>query len=260
MVTRDRATCPRSGPTPTRSTRSSATWSRTRCGTATGRSPSRVAPFAGGAAVMRRGRGRGHPAGDGGPGLHPLLARQPRPRHRPGALHRQGPGRGPRRQRRGRLGAAGGGARFRFVLPGRNSAARALADQLGCPLLRPTHWSTVSAPDYDPKQVAPARRLPSSTLPGRRARRPSRRRRTSTQLAAARTAHLGGSAHVNLANREIGVLPPAAKGDAGKRVNELRRALEAAFDARARRRWRTSATPGSWSRSGSTCRCCPARS
>jgi phenylalanyl-tRNA synthetase alpha chain len=44
--------------------------------------------------------------------------------------------------------------------------------------------------------------------------------------------HLGDRAAVSLARREIGALPPAAKADAGKRVNEARRRVEAAFAAR----------------------------
>lgn len=51
-------------------------------------------------------------------------------------------------------------------------------------------------------------------------------------LAALRPAHLGDRAPVSLARREIGALPPAAKADAGKRVNEARRAIEAAYTAR----------------------------
>jgi len=52
-------------------------------------------------------------------------------------------------------------------------------------------------------------------------------------LTALRPAHLGDRAPVSLARREIGALPPAAKADAGKRVNEARRAIEAAYAARA---------------------------
>jgi phenylalanyl-tRNA synthetase alpha chain len=44
--------------------------------------------------------------------------------------------------------------------------------------------------------------------------------------------HLGDRAAVSLARREIGALPPAAKSDAGKRVNQARAAISAAFDAR----------------------------
>src|SRR3954470_5706510 len=49
---------------------------------------------------------------------------------------------------------------------------------------------------------------------------------------AAKPAHLGDRSPISLARREIGALPPAAKADAGKRVNEARAAVQAAFDAR----------------------------
>ena len=52
-------------------------------------------------------------------------------------------------------------------------------------------------------------------------------------LHAVKHQHLGDRAPVSLARREIGALPPAAKADAGKRVNEARAAIQAAFDARA---------------------------
>ncbi|MER6595893.1 phenylalanine--tRNA ligase subunit alpha, partial [Micromonospora purpureochromogenes] len=51
-------------------------------------------------------------------------------------------------------------------------------------------------------------------------------------LTALRPAHLGDRAPVSLARREIGALPPAAKSDAGKRVNEARRAIESGYAAR----------------------------
>jgi phenylalanyl-tRNA synthetase alpha chain len=51
-------------------------------------------------------------------------------------------------------------------------------------------------------------------------------------LAALRHQHLGDRAPVSLARREIGALPPAAKADAGKRVNAARAAIQAAYDAR----------------------------
>jgi phenylalanyl-tRNA synthetase alpha chain len=51
-------------------------------------------------------------------------------------------------------------------------------------------------------------------------------------LAAAKPLHLGDRAPVSLARREIGSLPPAAKADAGKRVNEARRLIDAAFQQR----------------------------
>src|SRR6201992_2869013 len=44
--------------------------------------------------------------------------------------------------------------------------------------------------------------------------------------------HLGDKAPVSLARREIGALPPAAKADAGARVNAARQAVQAAYDAR----------------------------
>lgn len=51
-------------------------------------------------------------------------------------------------------------------------------------------------------------------------------------LAAVRPAHLGDRAPVPSARRELGALPPAARADAGKRVNATRGALERAYAAR----------------------------
>ena len=51
-------------------------------------------------------------------------------------------------------------------------------------------------------------------------------------LAKLKHQHLGDRAPVSLARREIGSLPPAAKADAGKRVNVSRAAIQAAYDAR----------------------------
>jgi phenylalanyl-tRNA synthetase alpha chain len=51
-------------------------------------------------------------------------------------------------------------------------------------------------------------------------------------LAAVKHQHLGDRSPVSLARREIGSLPPAAKSDAGKRVNDARAAVQAAYDAR----------------------------
>jgi phenylalanyl-tRNA synthetase alpha chain len=51
-------------------------------------------------------------------------------------------------------------------------------------------------------------------------------------LAAVKSAHLGDRAAVSLARREIGALPPAAKADAGQRVNAARVAITEAFTAR----------------------------
>lgn len=52
-------------------------------------------------------------------------------------------------------------------------------------------------------------------------------------LSALRHQHLGDRAPVSLARREIGALPPHAKSDAGKRVNEARASIRASYDARA---------------------------
>ncbi|MFY1632458.1 phenylalanine--tRNA ligase subunit alpha [Solwaraspora sp. WMMB335] len=51
-------------------------------------------------------------------------------------------------------------------------------------------------------------------------------------LTGLRHQHLGDRAPVSLARREIGALPPAAKADAGRRVNEARAGVQAAFDTR----------------------------
>ncbi|MCO1581780.1 phenylalanine--tRNA ligase subunit alpha [Crossiella sp. SN42] len=51
-------------------------------------------------------------------------------------------------------------------------------------------------------------------------------------LAAAKPAHLGERSPLLTARREIGALPPAAKAEAGKRVNEARTSIQTAFDER----------------------------
>jgi phenylalanyl-tRNA synthetase alpha chain len=51
-------------------------------------------------------------------------------------------------------------------------------------------------------------------------------------LTAIRYQHLGDRAPVALARREIGALPPQAKSDAGRRVNEARAVIQAAYDRR----------------------------
>jgi phenylalanyl-tRNA synthetase alpha chain len=51
-------------------------------------------------------------------------------------------------------------------------------------------------------------------------------------LTAIRPAHLGDRAPVLLARRELGALPPQARADAGRRVNEARAAVQAAYDDR----------------------------
>jgi phenylalanyl-tRNA synthetase alpha chain len=52
------------------------------------------------------------------------------------------------------------------------------------------------------------------------------------QLAAVKPAHLGDRSPLLTARREIGALPPAARSEAGKRVNEAQTEIKAAFDAR----------------------------
>jgi phenylalanyl-tRNA synthetase alpha chain len=52
------------------------------------------------------------------------------------------------------------------------------------------------------------------------------------QLAAIRPQHLGDRALVSLARREIGSLPPAARAEAGQRVNATRAAIQQAYDIR----------------------------
>ncbi|HUR52346.1 MAG TPA: phenylalanine--tRNA ligase subunit alpha, partial [Mycobacteriales bacterium] len=89
----------------------------------------------------------------------------------------------------------------------------------------------MSSPDYDPKAVALLE--PSELESAREVGLTAFAAAVSLEaLAAARTAHLGDRAPVSLANREIAVLPPAARGEAGKRVNAVRRALQEGFDAR----------------------------
>ena len=86
-------------------------------------------------------------------------------------------------------------------------------------------------PDYDPVQVSllDARQLDQALTAGLAAFAAAA---DLDALAAARTTQLGDKSDVALANREIGALPPQAKSDAGKRVNVVRKALTAAYDAR----------------------------
>src|SRR5690242_19777933 len=51
-------------------------------------------------------------------------------------------------------------------------------------------------------------------------------------LAEAHTAHLGPRSPVALARRELGALPPQARADAGRRVNDALTSLTASYDAR----------------------------
>ena len=52
------------------------------------------------------------------------------------------------------------------------------------------------------------------------------------ELAALKPAHLGDRSPLGLARREIGALPPQARAEAGKRLNQSRTAVQAAFDQR----------------------------
>jgi len=84
---------------------------------------------------------------------------------------------------------------------------------------------------YDPKQVAAL--SPQALADASASAEQAFAEATDlAELAAARTAHLGDRAPVMLARRELGALPPAARSDAGKRVNEALRHANAAFEAR----------------------------
>jgi phenylalanyl-tRNA synthetase alpha chain len=86
-------------------------------------------------------------------------------------------------------------------------------------------------PDYDPVQVS---LLDAAQLDAARdaALAAFAAATTLDELAAAKTAHLGDRSPISLANREIGALPPQAKKDAGRRVNEARQAVTAAYQER----------------------------
>ena len=84
---------------------------------------------------------------------------------------------------------------------------------------------------YDPKQVA-ALSEDSLAAAVEAARKAFADAQDLTQLHAAHTAHIGDRSPLALANREIGALPPAAKADAGRRVNAARTAVR---DAHAER-------------------------
>ena len=88
--------------------------------------------------------------------------------------------------------------------------------------------------DYDPKQVAV---LDPESLRNAVAEAEAAIAAAADlgELATVKSAHLGDRSPVLTARREIGALPPAAKSDAGKRVNEARVAIQAAFDARRER-------------------------
>jgi phenylalanyl-tRNA synthetase alpha chain len=84
---------------------------------------------------------------------------------------------------------------------------------------------------YDPKQVA---LLDQAALDDAvvRAEKAFADAMDVDGLTAMRHQHLGDRAPVALARREIGALPPKAKSDAGRRVNEARAKIQSTFDAR----------------------------
>ncbi|HTW19016.1 MAG TPA: phenylalanine--tRNA ligase subunit alpha [Mycobacteriales bacterium] len=84
---------------------------------------------------------------------------------------------------------------------------------------------------YDPKEVAALSddELAGAVASGRTAFAAAA---DLGALAAAHTLHLGNRSPVALARRELGALPPQARADAGRRVNEALTALTAAYDER----------------------------
>jgi len=85
---------------------------------------------------------------------------------------------------------------------------------------------------YDPKQVAAlsAAALESAVAAARAAFASAS---TLAELHDAHAAHVGDRSPLALANREIGALPPAAKADAGKRINAARTTVREVHAARA---------------------------
>jgi phenylalanyl-tRNA synthetase alpha chain len=84
---------------------------------------------------------------------------------------------------------------------------------------------------YDPKEVAA---LQPEQLTGAvdAARAAFAAAESLDALTAAHTAHLGGRSPVALARRELGALPPQARADAGRRVNDALQATQTAYDDR----------------------------
>jgi phenylalanyl-tRNA synthetase alpha chain len=91
----------------------------------------------------------------------------------------------------------------------------------------------MSAPNksYDPKEVAALseHELSGAVETGRAAFADAG---DLDALAVAHTAHLGNRSPVALARRELGALPPQARADAGRRVNDALTALTTAYDER----------------------------
>jgi phenylalanyl-tRNA synthetase alpha chain len=84
---------------------------------------------------------------------------------------------------------------------------------------------------YDPKQVAAltAEALAEAVAAATSAFAGARE---LAELQALKPLHLGDRAPLALARRELGALPPQARADAGKRVNQARMELQEAYDAR----------------------------
>jgi phenylalanyl-tRNA synthetase alpha chain len=84
---------------------------------------------------------------------------------------------------------------------------------------------------YDPKEVAA---LAPETLQVavEKAREEFAGAADLAALAAIKPAHLGDKSPLLVARREIGALPPKARAEAGKRVNEAQGAVKAAFEER----------------------------
>ena len=84
---------------------------------------------------------------------------------------------------------------------------------------------------YDPKEVAALSddELTATMASGRDA---FAQAADLAALAVAHTGHLGARSAIALARRELGSLPPQARADAGRRVNEALAALTAAYDER----------------------------
>jgi phenylalanyl-tRNA synthetase alpha chain len=84
---------------------------------------------------------------------------------------------------------------------------------------------------YDPKEVAA---LSPETLDAavEEAKKAFVAAADLDELAAVKPAHLGDRSPLLTARREIGALPPKARSEAGKRVNQAREAIQGAFDER----------------------------
>lgn len=113
----------------------------------------------------------------------------------------------------------------RFVSPG-GSGADACR-------INGSHAHTMSGANdqYDPKEVAA---LSPETLDRAvvEASKAFAAAADLDELAAVKPAHLGDRSALLTARREIGALPPKARSDAGKRVNQAREAIQSAFDDR----------------------------